>query len=138
MTSFDEILYICETCHNHLYKNDIPCQALCNKTALDPIPDELKDLKKLVNVLISKRILFKKIAIMHGNGEFFKIKGSICNIPAEAGNICNLLPRPPVSSGLIVVKLKRDLKYRSQVYFEPVRPHIENQALTYLKFYNIF
>ena len=27
--------------------HEIPCQAVCNKMALDPIPDELKDLKKI-------------------------------------------------------------------------------------------
>ena len=42
---FDEKLYICETCHKHLYKNEIPCQAVCNKMALDPTPDQLKYLK---------------------------------------------------------------------------------------------
>ena len=36
--SFDERLYICETCHKHLNKNEIPCQAVCNKMAVDPIP----------------------------------------------------------------------------------------------------
>ena len=41
--SFDEKPYICETCHKHLYKNKIPCQGVCNKKPLDPIPDELKD-----------------------------------------------------------------------------------------------
>ena len=40
-----------------------------------------------------------------------------------------------VSNGLIVVKLKRDLKYRSHVYFEPVRPHIVYQAFPFLKSY---
>ena len=72
---------------------------------------------------------------MHGKGEFSKIKGSICNIPIEASNICNILP---VSSGLIVVKLRMDLKSRSHIYFEPVLPHIVYQALTYLKCYNKF
>ena len=47
MKSFDEKLYICETCHKHLNKNEIPCQAVCNKMAQDPIPNELKDLKKI-------------------------------------------------------------------------------------------
>ena len=106
MKSFDTKLYICETCHKHLIKNEIPCQAVCNKMAIFPIPDILKDLKKLEKVLISKRILFKKIAIMHGKGEFSKIKGSICNIPIEVENVCNILPRTSVSNGLIVVKLK--------------------------------
>ena len=44
--SFDEKLYICETCHKHLCKKEIPCQEVCNKMMLDAIPDELKELKK--------------------------------------------------------------------------------------------
>ena len=95
----------------------MPCQAVFDKTSLDPISDELKYLKKLEKDLISKRIIFKKIAIMHGKGEFAKIRGSICNIPIETANICNILPRPADSNGLIVVKLKQDLKYRVHVYF---------------------
>ena len=58
---------------------------------------------------------------MHGKGEFYKNKGSICNITfAIFANISNMLPRPAVSRELIVVKLKRDLKYRGHVYFDPV------------------
>ena len=45
--SFDEKLYICETCHKHLDKNEIPCQAVCNKMAVNLIPNELKDFKKV-------------------------------------------------------------------------------------------
>ena len=66
----------------------------------------VKDLIKSEKILISKKIIFKKIAIMHGIGEFPKIKGSICNISIEAANVCNVLPRPAYSNGLIVVKLK--------------------------------
>ena len=47
MKSFDEKLYICEKCHKHLNKNEIPCQVVCNKMALDPIPDELKNCEKI-------------------------------------------------------------------------------------------
>ena len=62
--------------------------------------------------------MFKEIAIMHEKGEFCKINGSICNIPIEAANMYNTLSRPAGSNGLIVVKLKSDLKYRVYVYFE--------------------
>ena len=73
------------------------------------------------------------MAIMHWNGEFSKIKGSICNILIEASNICNILPRPAASSELIGFKLKRDLKYMLHKYLEPVRPITVHQTLTYLK-----
>ena len=75
---------------------------------------------------------------MHGKSEFSKIKGGVCNIFKEAANICNILPSLAVPSGLIVVKIKRDLKYRVHVYSELVRPHILYYELTYLKSYNKF
>ena len=75
---------------------------------------------------------------MHRKGEFSKMKRSICNIPIEAANICNILPRPAVSNGLNVVKLKRDLKYRGHVYFEPACPHVIYQALACLKSHRKF
>ena len=88
MKPFDEKLHIYETCHKHLNKYEIPFQAVCNKMAVDPVTNELKDLKiKIQKVLISKRILFKKIAIRHGKGEFAKIKRSICNVPIETANV---------------------------------------------------
>ena len=52
MKLFDEKFYICETCHKHLNENEIQCQAVHNKMAVDPIPNELKDLQKLEKVLI--------------------------------------------------------------------------------------
>ena len=45
--SFDENLYICESCHRHLNKNNIPCQAAYYDLVLDPIPNELHDFEKL-------------------------------------------------------------------------------------------
>ena len=60
------------------------------KWCWDHIPDELKDLEKLEKVVISKRIFFKKIAIVHGKGEFSKIKWIIYNIAIEVAHICNI------------------------------------------------
>ena len=84
------------TCHEHLNKNEIPCQAVCNKMALDTISDELK--KKIEKVLISKRTLFKKTVKMHGKDEFSKIKGIICNIHIETANKCKILSRLAASN----------------------------------------
>ena len=138
MRSFDEITYIFDKCHKLLSRNEISCQAVFSKMSLDPIPDELKDLKKVAKIFISKRIILKKIAIMHGKGEFTKIKGSIFNIPTEAANICNILSRPADSNELIVVKWKRDIHCGGYVYFEPVCPNAMYQALNYLKTHSKF
>ena len=47
MRSFDKKTYICDACYKHLSGNEMPCQAVFNKMSLDPIPNELKDFKKL-------------------------------------------------------------------------------------------
>ena len=73
--------------------------------ALDTKPHELSHFEKLENILILSRWLFNKIAVMHRNSKFSKIKGNIRNIPVDATNIYNILPRPAVFNGLIVVKL---------------------------------
>ena len=131
---FDGKIYIPTTCHNHLSRNEISCQAVFTKISLDYIPDELKDLKKKKKEkqLISKRMILKK-EIMHGKGKFTKINGSICNIPIEAANIWNILARPADSNGLIVVRLKKYLKYMGYVYFKLIHPNVIRQALNYLK-----
>ena len=40
------------------------------------------------------------------------------------------------SNGLIIVKLKRKVDYRSHVFFEPVRPSFDESFLTLLKQFN--
>ena len=48
------------------------------------------------------------------------------------------MPRPVNNNGLITVKLKRHLRYRGHVYFEPVRSDSIYAALNYLKNNNKF
>ena len=72
--------------------------------------------------LICKRILLKKITIMHGKGDFSKIKGSICYILIEAAKISSNLSRLKVSNELIVVKLKRDVKLKGSCVFRTSSP----------------
>ena len=42
-------------------------------------------------------------------------------------------PRPPDRSGIIMLKLKRQLQFKGHVYFEAVRPAFIQAALTWLK-----
>ena len=43
------------------------------------------------------------------------------------------LPRPPDSSGIIMLKLKRKLQFRGHVYFQAVRPEVVLHALQWLQ-----
>ena len=131
--TFANRLYICLTCHKSISKRNISWEAVCNKLEVEAAPKVLQDLRRLEKVLISRRILFKKIAIIHGKGEFSKIKGSIYNVPIATESVCNVLPRPVNNNGLITVQLKRHLRYRRQVYLKPVRPKSIYVALNYLK-----
>ena len=51
-------------------------------------------------------------------GQQRKIKGAICNVPVECDQTCNKLPHPPDRSCIIILKLKRQLKSRGNVYFQ--------------------
>ena len=118
-------------------KNNVPCQAVSNKLAVELLPNEFRDLRRLERVLVAKRILFKKVTVMPTKGQSPKMKGSICNIPiSEIDNNCNSLPRPADSNGVIIVKLKRKAAYRGHVFFEPVRPRLIESLLQYLRKHN--
>ena len=73
---------ICGTYHHCLKKKKMPPQAVCNKLNIQSIPCELKNLNRLERVLISRRLLFKKVTIIP-KGCFPKYKGAICNIIVE-------------------------------------------------------
>ena len=53
--SFDNCLYICNTCHLKVKCSKTPCQSVFNKLSIEPIPNELSELRRLEKVLyISK------------------------------------------------------------------------------------
>ena len=75
--AYDGNVHVCMTCDKCIIKKRTPCQAVSNKLVVEVVPKQQQNLRKLEKVLISKRILFKKVAIMHGKREFAKIKGNI-------------------------------------------------------------
>ena len=130
-SSYDGKEYICKTCHSKAIQGRLPCQAIVNNLTVDDIPTELGNLKKLEQILIAQRIIFEKVIVMP-KGQQRKIKGAICNVPVNCDQTCNILPRPPERSGIILLKLKRKLQFRGHVYFQPVRPEVIMTALNWL------
>ena len=133
--SYDHKQYICKTCHSKVSKGKIPCQAVFNKMHVDAIPPELAILEKLEQILIAQRIVFEKIVVMP-KGQQKKIKGAICNVPVHCDQTCNILPRPPERSGIIMLKLKRKLEFKGHVYFQAVRAEAILHALNWLRINN--
>ena len=99
---------------------------------VDEIPVELALLEKLEHILIAQRIVFEKIIVMP-KGQQKKVSGAICNVPVNCDQTCNVLPRPPERSGIIMLKLKCKLESKGHVYFQAVRPQVIENALHWLK-----
>ncbi len=102
--SFDGKRYICKTCDTKVKKGQQQCQAVVNNLLfVDETPVGLAALEKLEQILVAQRIVFEKIVIMP-KGQQRRIKGAICNVPVECNQTCNVLPRPPDRSGIILLK----------------------------------
>ena len=102
--SYDSLEYICRTCYSKLSKNKIPAQAVCNDMKICNVPNRFSDIRKLEKIIISKRILFKKVT-------FYLVD----------------------NNGVVRVALKKRMCFKSNVYFQPVRPIFINEILLYLK-----
>ena len=117
--SHDNSFYICRACAQKLNKNQISCEAVCNKLQIYDFPVELRCIHRLERVLIARRLQIKKVTITP-KGQSPKFKGEICNVPIDVVPTCNTLHRSADSNGIVIVKLKRKLEYKGYVYFEPV------------------
>ena len=111
--------HICKKCDKTVRNNCISCQAVYSTMFISFLPKESGSINRLEWVLVSSRILFKKISIKP-KGKLPKIKGSLSNIPViEVDDNCKSLPRPAYSNGLLIVKLKHKSQHPSHVLFEP-------------------
>ena len=54
------------------------------------VPEMLSHLNRIERVLISRRILFKKVTVIP-KGKFPKLRGSICNVLFDTANVVNVL-----------------------------------------------
>ena len=102
---------------------------------MDETTTELSLLEKIEQILKGQRIVFEKIGVTPKRQQR-KIKGAICNVPIECDLTCNQLPRSPDRSGIIMLKLKRKLQFRGQVYFQAARKELIQQVLNWLKVHN--
>ena len=61
---YDDNYYICTTCDEALRRNSVPCQAVAKRLNVVELPKLLQDIRRLERLLVSRRILFKKLTVM--------------------------------------------------------------------------
>ena len=131
--SYDADFYICNTCDKALQNNRMPCQGVANKLFVEDLPKQFQGINRLERLLASRSILFKKVTVLP-KGKSLKMRSSICNIQVTEVDVnCNTLLGP---AGLLIVKLKRKLDYKSHVKLEAVRPALLVHFLGFLKLHN--
>ena len=62
--SHDNSFYICKTCAQNLNKNQVPCQAVCNKLHIYVFPLQLMCIRRFERVFIARKLLFMKASII--------------------------------------------------------------------------
>ena len=78
--------------------------------------------------LIAPWLAFQKIFQAPRGGQL-KITGNVVNVPADANDTVNMLPRLP---GTIKVQLKQRLHYKSSAFSLNIRPHKVMQVAAWL------
>ena len=62
--SYDDNYYICTNCDKALRKSSVPYQAVANRLNVVELPQLIQDIRRLERLLVSRRILFKKVTVM--------------------------------------------------------------------------
>jgi hypothetical protein len=132
VTGPNNIEWICKTCRRYLIMSKIPPQAQANKMEVFIGNNIMNELTDFESRLLAKRIPFMKITALP-RGRQRGIIGPIINVPSDIDKTCNNLPRTPISSGIIPVKLKRKQAFKNHVFYENVRPHKVLNALRWLQ-----
>ena len=121
--TFDEGVFLCSTCQRWLFKKkERPPMSSLNELGVADTPDECKDLNDLEKALTSKNILFVRVRIMP-RSRWRKQQGKTVSIPIPTDRLLSTInnvntqlprdPRKPEESGLICVRLKRKLEYKT-------------------------
>ena len=96
----DKCIYLCRVCHNQLSKDHQPSEALANFRWIGPVPEELRDLTWIEELLIARVHVCGSIVRLgqrNNPSSFFGIKGHVVFLPQDTTRLIDLLPMSPAS-----------------------------------------
>jgi len=133
--SFDQHVWLCNTCKGEIYKGLMPKLCTANKVGFPPKPDVL-NLHPLEETLIAPIIPFMTVRSLPVSGMTKHgqklIVGNVVHVPNDIAKTVKQLPRSLDDMGTIAVSLKRKMAYKHAVFQENIRPESVVNALTYL------
>ena len=91
----DKRIYLCRGCHNQLSKDHQPSKALANFHWVRPVPEELRDLTWIEELLIARVHVCGSIVCLgqrNNASSFFGIKGHVIFLPQDTTHLIDLLP----------------------------------------------
>ncbi len=91
----DKCIYLCRVCHNQLSKDHQPSEALANFRWVGPIPEELRDLTWIEELLIARVHVCGSIVRLgqrNNPSSFYGIKGHVVFLPQDTTRLIDLLP----------------------------------------------
>ena len=126
--------FLCHSCRLYLEKGDMP--PICAKNGLEygEIPECLK-LSNIEKQLIVKELIFIKIRELRPT-RMAAMNDRIVSCPIEDDDIITQvksLPRSQKNCGMVTIKLKRRMKWKTYHKMGLIRPEVIFEALKYLK-----
>ena len=96
----DKRIYLCRGCHNQFSKDCQPSEALANFRWVGPVPEELRDLTWIEELLVARVHVCGSIVRLgqrNNPSSFFGIKGHVVFLPQDTTRLIDLLPMSPAS-----------------------------------------
>ena len=126
----NENWFICSSCQSYFNRKTLPF--ICTKKGI-PSPEIPNDLNITTDEerLLALRIPFMQIHLLP-SGFQKQLKGNVINVPTDVTSTVDILPRYINDNGVVTVRLKRKLEYRSVYRTSNIRPAKVLRALEWL------
>jgi hypothetical protein len=121
---------LCRTCHTAISKNKTKL-SLSNGFEFPVIPEALCGLSQLEERLVAARLPFMQLKCL-GSGRQHGLQGNIINVPNDLDTCLAAIPRTFGNTKTVKVMLMRQMKGKSPVWQEVVRPAKVIEAAKYL------
>ena len=95
----DSNLWLCSICHPSIMLSKRPAESLANFRWVGPMPDELKDLTWIEELLIARAHVVGRVVRLQARNQasYFGVKGHIILLPQDTTLLLDLLPMTPAS-----------------------------------------